>query len=88
MQTHVRVVIAVVEKIVQQGGFVIVSDTPSYRESYYGHIRRKVNTNVLITSIFLLITVLKPNHPWAIADDAMIKLTFDDKDVSYPELLK
>ena len=42
----------------------------------------------LLQAFFLLITVLKPNHPWAIADDAMIKLTFDDKDVSYPELLK
>ena len=62
-----------------------MSDTPSYRESYFGHIRRKVNTYY---KHVLLITVLKLNHPWAIADDVIIKLTFDDKDVSYPELLK
>ena len=37
---------------------------------------------------FLLITVVKPNHTWVITDDVMINLTLDDKDVSYPELLK
>ena len=46
-----------------------------------GHIRRKVTTYY---KQLLHITVVKPIHPWAIADDVMIKLTFDD----YPELLK
>ena len=54
-------------------------------ESYFGHIRRKVTTYY---KQFLLITVVKRNHPWAIADAVMINLTFDDLDVSYPELLK
>ena len=52
-----------------------MSHIPRHRESYFGHIRRKVPTNY---KQLLLITVVKPIHPWAFADDVMIKLTFDD----------
>ena len=58
-----------------------MSHIPSYRESHFGHIRRKVTTYY---KQFLLITVVKPIHPWAISDNGMIRITFDDEDVSYP----